>query len=256
LKIRHLLSHTSGIRIPGLFLDPLPPGATSKPEPPSLQSEVNRFSTVAPFEVPGQTFEYNNAGYNILGALVEGRSGQPLETFLTERIYEPLGMRETMNHIAAERTERMSVVYERNPADKDADWKIRFRQDSPLKVPFVRGSGGMISTAADFAAFCQMFLNEGTYNGKRLLAAELVRQATSPQTRSAYGAAELEKRTSFYGFGWNVHLNGVYSHGGSDGTFVWVDPQRRIVGLILTQSPGGKIPRKEFIELVNAACDD
>jgi CubicO group peptidase (beta-lactamase class C family) len=147
----------------------------------------------------------------------------------------------------------MCAVYQRDK--KTQAWKIRFHQNSGMKVPFVRGSGGMVSTAGDYAKFAQMFLNQGRYNGKRYLSKQSVSQMTSPQTISAYTAEEAKKRDSFYGFGWSVNTDGVFSHGGSEGTFSWIDPNRNLFGLIFTQSPGGNIPRKKFIDLINAACE-
>lgn len=253
IRIRHLLSHTSGLRIKTLFLEPLMKQTTEFPDAPNLQLEVNRFADIGPEFPPGTTYSYNNPGYNTLGAVVEHKSGKLLEAFLTSRIYKPLGMDETTNHPVKEKFHRMCNVYERDK--KTQEWKIRFHQNSGMKVPFVRGSGGMVSTAGDYAKFAQMFLNKGKYNGKRHLSKHSVSQMTSPQTMSAYTSEAAKQRASFYGFGWNVNTDGVFSHGGSEGTFAWIDPNRNLIGLIFTQSPGGKIPRKDFIELVNAACE-
>lgn len=252
IRIRHLLSHTSGFRIKTLFLEPLMKPSKQHPHAPTLQLEVNRFAAVGPEKKPGTTYSYNNPGYNTLGALVEVVSGQPLETFLTQRIYTPLGMRETTNHPVPARFARMSVVYER--VKKTGTWTIRHRQNSAMRVPFVRASGGMVSTAADFARFCQMFLNRGTLDGNRILSRAAVARMTRPQTQQVYPPEQRAKRKTFYGFGWNVSRDGVIAHGGSEGTFAWVDPKRKLIGLIFTQSPGGNVPRAEFMKLVTAAC--
>ena len=111
----------------------------------------------------------------------------------------------------------------------------------------------MISTAQDYAIFCQMFLNGGVYNGKRILKPETVKEMTSPQTTEIYSPEELEKVNTFYGFGWNVERNGEFSHGGSDGTWAWVDPERKIIGLIFTQCRGASFGRQKFKELVEAS---
>ena len=114
----------------------------------------------------------------------------------------------------------------------------------------------MISTAWDYAIFCQMFLNKGIYNGKRILKPETVALMTSPQTASIYSEQEKEQRDSFYGYGWSVSKEGIFSHGGSDGTFAWIDPNHQIIGLVFTQSPGGKNPRDKFMELVKNSILD
>ena len=254
VKIKHLLSHTSGLRIKTLFLRPLMKASKKYPEAPTLQLEVNRFAAIAPEKKPGTTYSYNNPGYNTLGALVEVVSGRPLEGYLMQSIYEPLGMKDTSNHPVPGKFDRMCVVYARSA--KTGKWRVRFRQNSGMRVPFVRASGGMVSSALDYARFCQMFLNDGTFAGRRVLSKESVKQMTSPQTRPIYTKAQAKKRKSFYGYGWVVLKDGSFSHSGSEGTYGWIDPNRKLIALVLTQSPGGKIPRQQFVRIVKKACRD
>lgn len=91
VTIRHLLSHTSGLRIPGVFVKPL---LTKEQHPaaPSLEAEVDRFAEIGIQVEPGTSFSYNNPGFQILGRLVEVASQRPLKTYLQESIYAPLGM--------------------------------------------------------------------------------------------------------------------------------------------------------------------
>lgn len=256
IKIRHLLSHTSGFRIHSLFINPLMEKSEAHPDAPNLKLEAARFGEVGADEIPGTTYSYSNPGYNTLGALIEIASGQSLEQFLKERIYQPLGMIDSYNHEVAEKLDsklnRMSVVYDKTKEG----WNARWKPGDPPDFSFVRASGGMISTAWDYAIFCQMFLNKGIYNGKRILQPETIALMTSPQTASIYSEQEKEQRDSFYGYGWSVSKDGVFSHGGSDGTFAWVDPNHQIIGLIFTQSPGGKNPHDKFMKLVNDAIID
>ena len=250
ITIGHLLTHTSGFRISSLFLKPLMTKSAAHPNAPTLQLEVNRFAQVGPREAVGETYRYNNPGYNILGALIEVVSGQPLEIFLTERIYRPLRMVDTTNHPPVNKLDRMAYVYAR----KDDTWSVRFKQEARMHAPFVRASGGLVSTTHDYARFCQLYLGESSSGGKQLLTPASVTAATTPHTRKIYTAEAAAKRASFYGFGWQVHHDGSFSHGGSEGTFAWVDPQLRIIGLVFTQSPGGDNPRDAFRKLVTEAC--
>lgn len=250
ITIRHLLTHTSGLRIKTLFLTPLMEKSNEHPDAPNLLLEVNRFADVGPAEAIGKTYRYNNPGYNTLGALIEVVSGEPLETFLTRRVYQPLGMIDSSNHPPANKLDRMAYVYAR----KDGDWSVRFKQETRMHTPFARGSGGMVSTARDYARFCQMYLDQGQFLESRFLTAASVRQGTSPQTRALYTTEQARKRGEFYGFGWKVHPDGSFSHGGSEGTFAWVDPNLGIVGLVFTQSPGGENPRDAFRQIVTDAC--
>ena len=242
ITIRHLLTHTSGLRIPTLFLDPILNKSEICPDGPCLVAEASRFGEVGAEVPPGTTYSYNNPGYNTLGALIELASGKRLDVFLKERLYDPLGMNDSYNHESVAPAEKMGRVYRR----EDGVWKVSWSPGDGPDVPFPRASGGMISTAWDYAKFCQMVLNGGTYGGERLLTRESVARATSVQTG-------LEER---YGFGWSVSPEGVYSHGGSDGTFAWVDPTREVVGLIFTQSPGGRLMHESFRKLVEAAIDE
>lgn len=116
----------------------------------------------------------------------------------------------------------------------------------------------MISTATDYAIFCQMFLNGGVYNDTRILKEETVAAMTSPQTASIYTAEERERRDSYYGYGWNVSRDGIFSHGGSDGTAAWVVPDRKLIVLAFTQSPGKHTGRlgTRFLKLVQASIAD
>ncbi len=259
ITIHHLLTHTSGFRIEPIFFDPLMQKSPEHPDAPSLQLEVARFGEVGATELPGTTYEYSNPGYNTLGALVEVASGQPLDVFLRERIYAPLGMIDSYHHEVADKLDgkldRMSVVYD---LKEDGQWEARWRPGAPPQYPFVRASGGMISTATDYAVFCQMFLNGGVYNDTRILKEETVAAMTSPQTASIYTAEERERRDSYYGYGWNVSRDGIFSHGGSDGTAAWVVPDRKLIVLAFTQSPGKHTGRlgTRFLKLVQASIAD
>jgi CubicO group peptidase (beta-lactamase class C family) len=235
IKIRHLLSHTSGFRIPVIFFKPFA-------DPPALRTEVDRFGEIGAEETPGETFSYSNPGFNTLGAIVEAVSGMALGDFYRERIYQPLGMHESFNHEPDAPRDRMSVVYRRS---EGKPWKAEWRPGDEPDYPFVRSSGGMISSAADYVRFCQMFLDGGELNGRRLLEEKSVKAATA----AAPGAGD-------YGYGWFLYGDGVYGHGGSDGTYAWIDPKRGIIGLVFTQSPGGDIPRDQFRRVVEASIYD
>ncbi len=253
IKIHHLLTHTSGFRIRPIFFSPLIQKSAEHPRAPNLQLEVARFGLTGADEIPGTTYSYSNAGFNTLGALIEIASEKPLEVFLDERIYTPLGMDDCYHHEVAEKLDgklpRMSVVYRK---EKEA-WIPAWTPGDPPQYPFVRASGGMISTARDYAVFCQMFLNGGIYNGKRILKEETVKLMTSPHTASVYTPEERERRERFYGYGWSVSKDGVFSHGGSDGTAAWVDPEKKLIILIFTQTRGGGELREPFVEMVNAS---
>ena len=240
ITVRQLLNHSSGLRIGPIF------HPFAEDETPTLLGAVAKFGAEGPAVEPGASYSYSNAGYNTVGAIIEVASGMPLEDFLRTRIYEPLGMADTLNHEDESKLSRMATVYRGRRRD---DGRVVFRQgftpgDGP-DFPLIRASGGMISTAPDYARFLQMHLNRGRYGDVRILSEESVASATRGDVASGARTA--------YGLGWQVAGDGAYSHSGSDGTMAWVDPARELIGMVLTQSPGGINPSREFRALVNRA---
>jgi len=256
ITVRHLLTHTAGFRVGRIFMDPLVEKSEKYPDAPSLRAEVDRFGAIGAQVEPGTSYRYSNPGYNTLGALIEVASGMPLKAYLREKIYQPLGMKDSCNHEPDADHGRMSAVFRRDGTSDGKGWRISWRPGDGPDYPFPRASGGMISTALDYARFCQMYLNGGTYDGKRLLGNDLIADGTRAHTRSLFpGAVQRNPKRSFYGHGWSVR-GAVHSHGGSDGTHGWVDKRRGIIGIVFTQSPGGRNPKAQFQRIVNAACWD
>ena len=167
IRVHDLLTHTSGLRINSLFLDP-------PLEKPTLQLEAARFGGVGPKEPVGAEYSYSNPGYNTLGAIIEIASGKPLDRFLDEEIYDRLGMGDTYHHETAEtlgkKLARMGAVYYRRDSTT-RQWIPGWKPGDAPTVPFVRASGGLISTAADYALFLQTFLNGGRYGDVRVISA-------------------------------------------------------------------------------------
>ena len=255
IQVRHLLNHTSGLRIGTLFLSPYMEPSAQHPDAPNLRLEAARFGTVGAEFLPGTTYSYSNPGYNTLGALVEIASGQALEEFLDDRVYTPLGMHDTYHHEVADKLDgkldRMGAVY--YSRDDSGEWIPGWEPGDLPQVPFVRASGGMISTAMDYAIFCQAFLNGGVYGGARILEERMVQTMTSD---TWFAGSESDPERGFrvgYGYGWNVARDGTFSHTGSDGTGAWVDPGHDLIVLVFTQTPRGANPRGKFLELVRSA---
>jgi CubicO group peptidase (beta-lactamase class C family) len=247
VQVKHLASHTSGLRIPTLFLSPLMKSDDEHPDAPNLRLEAARFGEVGAAVLPGTSYSYSNPGYNTIGALIELRSGKPIDVFLRDELYSPLGMADThhMETRAAlgDRLDRMAVIYYER---RNGDWTPGWSPGDPPISPFVRASGGLISTAADYAVFLQMILNGGFYDGRRYLAPESIRAMTTPRTENLGSKA----RPAWYGYGWRIEEDGSFGHTGSDGTYAWIDPANGIIGLVLTQTPRGENPRDAFVELV------
>lgn len=190
---------------------------------------------------PGETYLYSNAGYNVLGAVVEAASGLSLADFLRRRIFEPLGMSHTYCHEPEVPPGRLGPIYRR----KDDTWR-RDEADRP-RYPIVRASGGLISSARDQLVWVQMFLDRGRSGEVRLLSEAGVAEILAP--RVSVG----KDSTLRYGYGWRIHEDGTFSHGGSDGTYLWADPENRMFALMFTQSPTKNQPRRAFVQALQAA---
>ncbi len=237
ITVRHLATHTSGLPRSPIFFDDLDEGTT-------LKREAARFAEKLELEnEPGAEYGYSNVGYNVLGGVIEAAAGTTLDDVLRTRLFEPLGMDDTCNHESTADRRRMSDVYRLS----DGQWTLRWSPDDEPDYPLVRASGGMISSAADFAVFMQMLLDGGRYGRTRILSEDAARRAVSPL---------VEAGNSSYGYGWRVDDDGVFRHGGSDGTYAWADPSNSVFVLIFTQSSRGENPRDEFIELVTEAIVD
>ena len=208
--------------------------------------ECARFGEVGPKEPPGKTYSYSNPGYNLLAGVVELASGQPFADYCRERFYAPLGMKDSCHHEGVADNDRMSVVVKEK---EGGGWRVRWEPHGAPTLPFVRGSGGMISTAADYERFARLFLRGGQHKEQRLLSRDLVAAATEDQI------PHIEPQR--YGFGWRITSFG-WSHTGSDGTYVWCSPARDLVGMVLTQTqttPALTKARQSFRKAVHAAVD-
>jgi CubicO group peptidase (beta-lactamase class C family) len=241
ITIHQLLSHTSGIRIDALFA----PEWIRWPwiGPRTLRKETERIGRVGAAAEPGTSYFYTNAGYNALAGLVETVSDQPLDLFLRDQIFEPLGMSDSYSFEADERLgnkiHRLGPTY--TPGG-GRGWTVTWKPGDPPEVPFPRGSGGLVTTAWDYAVFMQMLLNGGMYGDLRLLRPETVRAMLTPHTP---GGARG------YGYGWGINDDGIFTHSGSTGTFAWGDSTRRVIVVALTQTPGATDLRPQLMKILN-----
>jgi len=233
MTLKHLLTHTSGLTEPteqealaSRTLAELMPHIADKPL---------RF-------LPGERWQYSQAGINSLGRIVEVVSGKPLPTFLKERIFDPLGMKDTTFYPDAEQQARLAKSYRRVDGRLEEthvksvyDWTLGNNR-------YPAANGGLYSTAADYGRFCRMLLNRGTLDGKRILSPEAVAAMSSIQSG--------DLKTGFVdGMAWGLGCGvvrqpqgvtamlspGTFGHGGAYGTQAWVDPVRRVAYVLMVQ---------------------
>ncbi|MCW7539203.1 beta-lactamase family protein [Aquabacterium sp. A7-Y] len=210
-----------------------------------------RIATLPLAYVPGTTWEYSRAT-DVLGALVERVSGQPLGQHLQQRIFGPLQMKDSGFHVPAEQLARVAEPF---PKDPDTGQAVRLIDVSKPPV-FESGGGGLVSTAADYLRFCRMLLAGGTLDGVRVLSrhsvdlmrsdhlgADVIKASRVPGATTGY----LPGPGYGFGLGFAVRLGpgeataagstGDYSWSGFGGTSFWIDPQENLIAIWMSQAP-------------------
>ncbi len=265
ITVRHLMTHMAGLR-PDVDLGDMWTGYDK-----AIELAVEEVPT-AP---PGERFVYSDIGYFLLGDIVKRVSGQPLDEFTRDRIFKPLGMKDTTFKPAASlvpriaptelctpygwpcdvadavmRPERSASAMEAarrgagDPADKEMLRGV-VHDPTARRMAGVAGHAGLFSTAADLSIFVRMLLNGGTYNGVRILSPLAVDRMITPSTPPG--------ERNVRGLGWDMDSSfsanrgellpiGSFGHTGWTGTSIWMDPVTKMFVVFLSNRnhPDGK----------------
>ena len=280
ITIRHLLTHTSGITY-GFANDAVKPYYESRGVSDGVgenditaEENVRRIASAPLLFEPGSAWQYG-LSTDVLGRLVEVVSGQPLDEFLTERLFLPLDMFDTHFRVPATKHERLVAVHrhdeagnlERVPDGVQTDRSVVYGVDYPYNddMQLLSGGAGLTSTVRDYSRFLQMVLNGGSLGGERILSRKTVELMTTNQTdrlgvsrnypgRSWSLAFEYEDgpaATGLPGSPGVVRWDGLYN------TYYWIDPEEELVALLFTQHyPFGIELRHRFRVLMYQAIDD
>lgn len=274
ITIRHLLTHTSGIGYGVIDGDEKFRKIYAKAgvmdlftvEDITIQESVKRLAKLPLHHEPGSKYTYSE-GLDVLGYFIEVMSGMPFDEFLREHIFDPLDMDDTWFYLPESKYDRLVTVQRK---DDNGQWEplpyTFYDPDYPRKgaKKFFSGGAGLSSTVEDYAKFLQMYLNNGEYNGKRLLSRTTVEFMMQNQVGELLG-----DRGSDYGLAFGlVDEKGEAGGGrGSFGTFDWggyfntqyfADPEENIMGLIFKQTSGGTGDQTswKFRQLVFNSIDD
>jgi uncharacterized protein YbbC (DUF1343 family) len=231
ITIRHLLTHTSGLR----------PGLPANPAWSGYETGIARACVEAATNTPGTMFRYSDINFILLGEIVQRVSQRKLEEFVAAEIYQPLRMRDTGYLPTSNQLARIA------PTEQTTNGMLRGIVHDPTarRMGGVAGHAGLFTTAADLARFARMMLNEGELDGVRVFRRETVRLMISVQSPDAV----LSRR----GLGWDIDSpysrprgtvfpRGSYGHTGWTGTTLWIDPFSRTFYVFLSNRvhPDGK----------------
>ena len=236
ITLMDVATHTAGI-----------PGA-KEPRPHTTLAELVSMISQKPLEFePGSRWKYSSAGSCVLGRVVEVVSGQRYQDFLQERIFDPLGMKDTTFFPSKSQAMRIVIPYLKNDKTPElTEAGFHFVQGDLWDTQrTVKPSGGLFSTAEDMRRFYQMMLNGGIWEGKRLLSNASVRELTRTQS----GDIETGFTT---GMSWGIHFQvvkdpqgvtamlnpGTFGHGGAYATQSWADPKNQTIYILMIQRQG------------------
>ena len=257
ITIRDLLTHVSGLGSGPMSSASIGGAEIARKPTDGLSDYVPRLGrSVLEFQ-PGTRWTYSpGAGFDTLGRIVEITSAQPLDTFLRQRVFEPLGMKDVTFSPTPALEPRLVTAYLFDPGG-------RARKDSnPNRMQsnvYFSGGGGLVATAEDYAKFAQMLLNGGELNGRRLLSPRTVAYMAS-----VHAPDTLPGRTSGEGYGLSVRVvnnaaasgarvsDGSFGWSGAFGTHFWVDPTESLIAIMMIQTPARDM-RPEFENAVMQA---
>jgi CubicO group peptidase (beta-lactamase class C family) len=253
ITIQDLMRHTSGMTY-GIFGDSLVQrayrAAGTMDDQQTNAQLIDKLAQLPLAFQPGSAFEYGMS-HDVIGRVVEVQSGLDLNRFIVERIARPLAMRDTAFLLSTEQTTRLA---QRQPVPGSPAVVIGY---NPARPPqWFSGGGGLLSTAEDYARFCQMLLNGGELDGVRVLSRKSVELMTTNHLPPdvSYGAftmelgltAPLPQYGQGYGLGVGVRQEagrsmvpgsvGDYYWGGATGPYFWVDPREKLIAVLMLQA--------------------
>ncbi|WP_438027881.1 serine hydrolase domain-containing protein [Sorangium sp. So ce233] len=237
ITVHDMLRYSAGLPVDNQFLDV------------ADDETVWRLMAETPLEyAPGTSVLYSDLTYRLLGRMIAAAAGQDLDTVAGTRIWGPLGMNDTMYNPPPALHERVAATGYSDLRGYTVRGEVQDEQDWALGG--VTGCDGVFSTAMDIAVFCQMILNGGAYGGAEILRPDLVRRMkrnNTPQvTEAATDTSPIENLLlTPKGLGWELWTRRFSSGGmrlsprsygkaGGAGTFMWVDPDHEIIGVLLT----------------------
>jgi len=230
ITIRQMMLHSSGI---------------AEDRPPELENITRTFDHTLAEDValvaqqsldftPDSKWEYSSSGIAVLGRVIEVVSGQPYETFMQQRVFQPLEMQDSSFFTNRAKVDRIPTMYNLEKGRLVKDVMDVARQGQKYSAP----EFGMFSTAEDLRHYCQMMLDRGSWKGRKILSAKLVDEMTRPEMQTAVPKYQA-------GLGFAIHTgneaemsyavtNGSFGANGASGCIIWMDPGLQLMRIYLT----------------------
>ena len=245
ILVREILSHTSGLP----FKSAAQPGALDLLP---LKDAVRSFASEPLIFQPGTSYSYSNEGINTAARIIEVVTGMPYEQFMQERLFTPLGMKDTTFWPTSEQIGRLAKSYKLDTHVNDLSEQPVDQLTYPLddrQHRYPMPAGGLFSTAADLSIFCRMILNGGMLDGKRYISESSLHQMTTEQNGGL-------GKTS-YGFGWSISASG-FAHGGAYKNAMEIDTVkgRILIFMVQQHGPWGTAKGDEIVPSLERLSDD
>ena len=272
MTVRHLLTHTAGLGYGAgrTTVDTIYQRAALFNPASTLEHFADSIARLPLYFSPGTRFYYS-AAIDVLGRVIEVASGQPLDAFLQQQIFDPLGMSKTSFRIRPDMRSRMTTLYQRGENGELEKVTGGLMDMFEPQARFFWGGGGLLSTVDDYLRFAQMLLNGGELNGRRVLRAESVAEIMRnhlPAALTPVRGGPMMDRGYGQGLAGAVLVDstlatlpgatGIYRWSGYVGTYFWIDPRNQLIAMVWTQfTPGRTYPlEEEFQRLVYSALRD
>lgn len=225
VTIRNLLLHDSGLPAFRVYIDSL------KTEDEIIEAVKNE----PLIREPGTKYEYSDLGFILLGEIVEQVSGRPLDEYVRKELYYPLGMSSTFFNPK----KRGNLARRIPPTENDTTYRMKLMQaevhdERAYYLNGVSGHAGLFSSAGDLAVYCQMLLSDGAYGGRQYLKPSTVARFTKRQSKLVNRGFGFDRKSEGFSTAGSLTSDKTFGHTGFTGTSYWIDPERKLAIIVLT----------------------
>lgn len=242
LTITQILTHTSGLG---------EASGTAAQEAHTLADLVPIWLAAPMQYEPGEKWKYTQSGINAAARIVEVVSGMTFDVFLQQRLFDPLGMKNTTFYPTDAQRAQLATAYAKDKSTGKLS-AVPPRSDFGIRSRPPQGNGGLYSTGPDYVRFCRLLLNGGVLDGKRILSAEAVKTLSSVHTGDIPCGFFQNDTFGQHGknYGWGIGTcilrephegvaavlsPGSFGHGGAWGTQAWIDPLKGNIYVLMVQ---------------------